>query len=64
MLRGLDQRHNDGLKVTLLWDDLDDTVHVDWVDERNQLSGIFQVDKDQAKLAFEHPFAIAQLINT
>jgi len=58
MLRELDERTADNLRVTLYWDDGNDTLTVEVEDfsdpERGHaLTGIPPAD---AKLAFEHPF--------
>lgn len=58
MLRELDERTGDNLRVTLYWDDRDDTLTVEVEDFKNPeleyaLSGIPLAD---AKPAFEHPF--------
>jgi hypothetical protein len=59
MLRELDERMGDNLRVTLYWDDRDDTITVEVEDFKSPerahvLTGIPPAD---AKLAFEHPFA-------
>ncbi len=58
MLRELDQRTGENLRVTLYWQDRDNTLIVDVEDFKNPdrehaLTGIPPAD---AKLAFEHPF--------
>jgi len=58
MLRELDERSGDNLRVTLYWQDDDNTLVVDVEDfndpERwHALTGIPPAD---AKLAFDHPF--------
>jgi hypothetical protein len=58
MLRELDERTGDNLRVTLYWDDRDGTLTVEVEDFRNPerehaLTGIPPAD---ARFAFEHPF--------
>jgi len=58
MLRELDERTADNLRVTLYWDDGNDTLTVEVEDFQNPerdhaFTGIPPAD---AKLAFEHPF--------
>ncbi len=58
MLRELDQRTGDNLRVTLYWQDDDNTLVVGVEDfkgpgREHALTGILPAD---AKLAFEHPF--------
>jgi hypothetical protein len=58
MLHELDERTADNLRVTLYWDDRNDTLTVEVEDfkdpeREHALTGIPPAD---AKLAFEHPF--------
>jgi hypothetical protein len=54
MLRELDQRATDGLTVTLLWDDVLDTVVVQ-VDDHGRTAET-TVAGESALDAFQHPF--------
>jgi hypothetical protein len=62
MLRQLDQRHGDGLTVTLEWDPETDRVQVRCEDQRSpdQPPLCYPVDPRDARLAFLHPFALYQ----
>jgi hypothetical protein len=58
-VRELDQRHADGLTVTLEWDPESNDVRIRCEDERvaDGLSLCFPVDPRDARHAFLHPFA-------
>jgi len=59
MLRQLDQRHSDGLTVTLEWDSDTGGVQVRCEDERlpDRPPLRFVVPPPEARTAFLHPFA-------
>jgi hypothetical protein len=59
MFRELDQRHSDGLTVTLEWDATTGHVRVRCEDRRSpEESFSYLVDPTDARLAFLHPFAL------
>ena len=57
-IRELDQRTNDGITVTLLWNAETNGVFVSVVEERYGVSFDFAVPADAAD-AFHHPYAYA-----
>lgn len=61
MLRELDERMGDNLRVTLYWDDRDDTltVEVEDFESPDRAHALIGIPPAEAKLAFEHPFAYA-----
>jgi hypothetical protein len=59
MIRELDQRHNDGIAVTLLWNQETNRVFVSVVDARKGVSFEFEVAGADAADAFHHPYAYA-----
>jgi hypothetical protein len=59
MFRELDQRHSDGLTVTLEWDETTGGLRVRCDDRRSlEESFTYAVHADDARLAFLHPFAL------
>lgn len=59
MFRELDQRHGDGLTVTLEWNGATGEIQVRCEDRRSpEGSFTYSVDPDDARLAFLHPFAL------
>jgi hypothetical protein len=59
MFRQLDQRHSDGLTVTLEWDATTAGLRVRCEDRRSpEESFSYPVNPDDASLAFLHPFAL------
>jgi hypothetical protein len=58
MLRELDERTGDNLRVTLYWDDHDDTLTVEVEDFKDRERGhaLIGIPPADAKFAFEHPF--------
>jgi hypothetical protein len=59
MFRELDQRHSDGLTVTLEWEETMGGLRVRCDDRRSpEESFTYPVDPDDARLAFLHPFAL------
>ena len=59
MFRQLDQRHSDGLTVTLEWDATTGDVRVRCEDRRSpEESFSYPVNPGDARLAFLHPFAL------
>jgi len=54
MLRELDQRTNEGVVVTLAWDDVDDVVVLHVTNREETLTGAVPAEK--ALDAFHHPF--------
>jgi hypothetical protein len=56
-IRELDHREGDGIEVSLLWRDVDDTVYIALVDHRCEEQFIEQVDPAAARDAFHHPYA-------
>jgi hypothetical protein len=59
MIRELDQRQNDGIAVTLLWNTQTNRVFVSVVDARKGVSFEFEVAGADAADAFHHPYAYA-----
>jgi hypothetical protein len=55
--RELAHRRHGGIEVALLWQPEDDVVSVAVDDERTGESFEFEVPRDQAMEAFEHPYA-------
>ena len=60
MIRELGQRHNDGIAVTLLWNQVTNRVFVSVVDARKGVSFEFEVAGADAADAFHHPYAYAE----
>ena len=60
-LRELDHRRNDGIDVSLLWNEIDDRVTVAVFDAKT--GDAFQIDVEghEARDAFHHPYAHAAL---
>ncbi len=58
-IRELDQRTNDGITVTLLWNAETNGVFVSVVEERHGVSFNFAVPAADAADAFHHPYAYA-----
>ena len=58
-LRELDQRKNDGIEVTLLWNSRTSQVHVAVVDSREGTAFELEVAAEDAREAFHHPYAFA-----
>jgi dihydrofolate reductase len=58
-IRELDRRVNDGIDVRLLWNSLTDTVSIAVLDERTGEYFELDVDREDAQLAFHHPYAYA-----
>jgi hypothetical protein len=59
MFRQLDERHSDGLTVTLEWDATTGEVRVRCEDRHSsEESFSYPVDPENARLAFLHPFAL------
>jgi hypothetical protein len=58
MLRELDERTGDNLRVTLYWDDRDGTLTVEVEDFRDpgRKHALTGIPPGDARLAFEHPF--------
>jgi hypothetical protein len=56
-LRELDRRFNDGINVTLLWNERTDQVSVAVHDEKTGESFELAVDAEDALTAFQHPYA-------
>ena len=61
MLRELDERMGHDLRVTLYWDDRDDTLAVEVEDFKSpeRAHALIGIPPADAMLAFEHPFAYA-----
>lgn len=60
MLRELNNRNNDGISVTLLWDDNSDQCFIEIEDMRSDSVETFGIDNECAADAFSHPFAYLQ----
>ena len=58
-IRELDHRVNDGIDVKLLWNPRNNAVSIAVLDERTGEYFEFDVDPEDAQLAFEHPYAYA-----
>ena len=58
-LTELAQRRNDGLEITLLWAQTDNSVRVSVLNERTGRTASFPVERTNALDAFYHPFAYA-----
>lgn len=58
MLHEIDERHSDGIRVTVYWQDEDDTLTIKVEDERDSAQDrtIVGVPPADHKLAFDHPF--------
>ena len=56
-IRELDHRFNDGIDVTLLWDERTNGVSVAVRDEKTGESFEFDVHPEDALTAFHHPYA-------
>lgn len=56
-IRELDHRFNDGIDVTLLWDERTDGVSVAVRDEKTGESFELDVHPEDALTAFHHPYA-------
>lgn len=59
VIRELDQRTNDGITITLLWNAETNRVFVSIVEERHDVSFEFAVAAADAADAFHHPHAYA-----
>jgi hypothetical protein len=59
VIRELDQRTNDGITVTLLWNAQTNGVIVSVIEDRHAVSFEFAVPAADAADAFHHPFAYA-----
>ena len=57
MLRELNNRNNDGISVTLFWDDSDNSTVIEIEDIREDSSVSFAVAPENAADAFAHPYA-------
>ena len=53
-------RNQNGLEVTLLWDQPSNEVLVEVIDHLDDSSFCFQIDGDLALDAFHHPYAYVQ----
>jgi hypothetical protein len=62
--RELAHRHQDGLHVTLLWDERSNEVWIELMDNRNESVVEFGVEAKSAMDAFHHPYAYAPYICT
>ncbi|HEX4526514.1 MAG TPA: hypothetical protein VH108_07215 [Gaiellaceae bacterium] len=60
--RELAHRHQDGLEVTLLWDDRSNEVWIELADERTESAFAFGVDAKFALDAFYHPYAYTSAV--
>jgi hypothetical protein len=58
-MKELAHRRQDGLEVTLLWDEGSNEVSIELVDERSETARAFVVPSGAALDAFNHPFAYA-----
>jgi hypothetical protein len=58
-MRELDHRTNDGIEVTLLWNEHTETLTVAVEDHRSATSFEIQPPADHALRAFHHPYAYA-----
>jgi hypothetical protein len=58
-IRELDHRSNDGIDVTLLWDERTNRVSLSVRDERTGESFELDVHPEDALTAFHHPYAYA-----
>jgi hypothetical protein len=59
VIRELDQRTNDGITVTLVWNTETNRVFVSVVEQRLGVSFDFAVPAAEAADAFRHPYAYA-----
>lgn len=57
-LTDLSYRNQNGLEVTLLWDVMTNKVSIDVVDHRGGSGFRLPVAGDQARYAFDHPYAL------
>jgi hypothetical protein len=62
--RELDHRVTDGLDVKLLWNSLTDRVSVAVEDQRTGELFQFDVDPEDALIAFHHPYAYVSRLGT
>jgi hypothetical protein len=60
--RELAQRRQDGLEVTLLWNEATNEVTIELCDERTETAFAFVVDPARALDAFNHPFPYAAVL--
>jgi len=58
-MRELDHRINDGIEVTLLWNESSGTLKVSVADHRAATHFEIEPPADQAMRAFQHPYAYA-----
>jgi hypothetical protein len=58
-IRELDHRANDGIDVKLLWNSRTNRVSIAVLDERTDEYFEFDVDPEDAHIAFHHPYAYA-----
>jgi YD repeat-containing protein len=58
----LAHRKQDGLEVTLLWDEASNRVTIELTDERTETAFAFLVDPACALDAFYHPFPYAAVL--
>jgi hypothetical protein len=63
MARELDYRETDGLQVALVWYPAEDAIAVKVLDTRTGERFEIPVDADDARDAFDHPFAYAALLS-
>jgi hypothetical protein len=63
MARELDYRETDGLQVALVWYQAEDAIAVKVLDTRTGERFEIPVDADNARDAFNHPFAYAALLS-
>ena len=59
MLRELAERRQNGLQVTLLWNERSNAVSVEVVDEQDRRRFVLAVASSSALDAFYHPYAYA-----
>ena len=57
--RELDHRANDGIDVTLLWNNETNVVSIRVVDERNDHSLEYEITPAETVGAFNHPYVFA-----
>jgi hypothetical protein len=58
-VRELDHRASDGIDVKLLWNSRTNSVSIAVLDERTDEYFEFDVDPEDAQIAFHHPYAYA-----
>jgi hypothetical protein len=63
MARELDYRETDGLEVALVWYPAEDAIAVKVLDTRTGERFEIPVDADNARDAFNHPFAYAAVLS-